>query len=126
MVRRACCVRASCSRRWPARGSCVAGPVLAGSGGPGRVHLAIALLVAARRVLVRRPGRRGVLTPEIPWIKHGDRLAADARLPLGLLRLGGGVGAWLICGLRAAEYFSASVRCSCSVSCSRSRMGRRR
>ena len=37
-----------------------------------------------------------------------------------------GVGAWLICGLRAAEYFSASVRCSCSVSCSRSRMGRRR
>ena len=26
----------------------------------------------------------------------------------------GGVGAWLICGLRAAEYFSASSPCCCS------------
>ena len=34
-----------------------------------------------------------------------------------------GGGVWLICGLRAAEYFSASSPCSLSVVCSRSRIG---
>ena len=73
---------------FPTMAGPLAGPVLAG--GVVRAARAWSRLVIGCRVRARRPGRRRrrVLAPEIPRIKHGDRLAADARLPLGLLRLG--------------------------------------